>query len=115
MLFRSLLLLRNRNLCVGALARRLGLTQGAVSQHLRILRDAGFVTAERDGYYVHYKVDESALALWRRQINRLFEALRPEQTEEGQAGVAKPTGCSRLKEEPCARRPSKADAGGIAR
>jgi DNA-binding transcriptional ArsR family regulator len=31
------------------LARRLGVTPGAVSQHLRVLRDAGLVRTARDG------------------------------------------------------------------
>ena len=36
-------LLKGRALCVNALASRLDVTQGAVSQHLRIMRDAGLV------------------------------------------------------------------------
>ncbi|MFC2100084.1 ArsR/SmtB family transcription factor [Candidatus Bipolaricaulota bacterium] len=107
---RMLLLLRDRNLCVGALACRLGLTQGAVSQHLKVLRDAGFVTAEREGYYVHYRVDENELARWSVGISRLFERLRTGAADETEAGVAMPTQCSKRKEEPCARRERKASA-----
>jgi DNA-binding transcriptional ArsR family regulator len=44
-------------LCVGALARRLGITHSAVSQHLRILREAGLVQGEKRGYWVHYSLD----------------------------------------------------------
>ena len=36
-------LLKGGALCVGALEANLDVTQGAVSQHLRILRDAGFI------------------------------------------------------------------------
>ena len=36
-------------LCVNALAHKLGVTQSAVSQHLRILRQAGLVRGERRG------------------------------------------------------------------
>lgn len=50
--------LRGRCLCVNALAARLDLAQSAVSQHLRILKQAGLVTAERRGYFVHYRLDE---------------------------------------------------------
>ncbi len=42
-------LLRSRALCVNALAARLNVTQGAVSQHLRIMRDAGLVIDEKRG------------------------------------------------------------------
>lgn len=66
-------LLKERALCVNALARRLGVTPAAVSQHLRILRDVGAVTAEKRGYYVHYRVNEKTLAAWRRLSERLLD------------------------------------------
>jgi DNA-binding transcriptional ArsR family regulator len=66
-------LLKRRPLCVHALACRLRITQGAVSQHLRVLRDAGLVTGERRGYYVHYRLNERALAKWREAIDRLLD------------------------------------------
>ena len=53
-------LLSERTLCVGALSRLLGISAGAVSQHLRILRDAGLVEADRRGYYVHYALAPGA-------------------------------------------------------
>ena len=40
---RILQLLLKTDLCVGALAKHLGISEPAVSQHLRILRKAGFV------------------------------------------------------------------------
>jgi len=52
---------RNKNcepmLCVNALARELGITQSAVSQHLKVLRHAGFVQSERRGYFIHYRLN----------------------------------------------------------
>ena len=48
-------------LCVNALADRLGVTQSAVSQHLRVLRQAGLVRGERRGSFMHYSLDESGL------------------------------------------------------
>lgn len=41
---------------VGALAEATGLTQPLVSQHLRTLRQAGLVTAERQGKQVTYRL-----------------------------------------------------------
>jgi DNA-binding transcriptional ArsR family regulator len=61
---RLLKLLQDQTLCVGALARRLGVTPGAVSQHLRILRDAGLVIPKKRGYFVHYRVNNKALDGW---------------------------------------------------
>ena len=66
-------LLRGRTLCVNALAGRLGVTQGAVSQHLRIMRDAGLVVDEKRGYSVHYRLDNGTLAAWRAAIKALLE------------------------------------------
>jgi DNA-binding transcriptional ArsR family regulator len=48
-------------LCVNALAHRLGVTQSAVSQHLRILRQAGLVSGKRRGSFVHYTLDREGL------------------------------------------------------
>ena len=66
-------LLKGRALCVNALAARLDVTQGAVSQHLRIMRDAGLVIDEKRGYYVHYRLNEDTLAVWREEIDRLLD------------------------------------------
>ena len=48
-------------LCVNALVNKLDITQSAVSQHLRILRQAGIVTGERKGSFVHYSLNQKAL------------------------------------------------------
>ena len=69
---RILALLRSRALCVNALATRLNVTQGAVSQHLRILREAGIVLPEKRGYYVHYQLNEKRLAAWREEFDKLL-------------------------------------------
>jgi len=61
--------LKGRVLCVNALASQLDVTQGAVSQHLRVMRDAGLVIDEKRGYYVHYRLNEQTLARWRKQID----------------------------------------------
>ena len=50
-----------RFLCVNALAHRLGVTQSAVSQHLRVLRQAGLVRGERHGSFMHYSLDKDGL------------------------------------------------------
>ena len=50
-----------RSLCVGALTARLEVTQSAVSQHLRVLRQAGLVHGERRGNRVHYTLEVSKI------------------------------------------------------
>lgn len=61
-------LLKDRALCVGALSARLDVTQGAVSQHLRVLRDADLVVPEKRGYYVHYGLNEKTLLMWKNAV-----------------------------------------------
>jgi len=48
-------------LCVNALAGVLGVSQSAVSQHLRVLKNIGLVSGERQGYRVHYALNHAAL------------------------------------------------------
>lgn len=49
------------SLCVNALAHCLGVSQSAVSQHLRVLRQAGLVQGQRQGAFVHYSLNEDGL------------------------------------------------------
>jgi DNA-binding transcriptional ArsR family regulator len=69
---RMLDLLAHRQMCVGALARALDITPAAVSQHLRVLRDAGAVVADKQGYFVHYRADPATLAAWGREAEAFF-------------------------------------------
>lgn len=55
-------------LCVTALAHRLGVSQSAVSQHLRVLRQAGLVRGVRHGYRVHYSLDPNRLQQYRAEV-----------------------------------------------
>ena len=49
-----------------ALARRFGVTPGAVSQHLAVLHRGGLVDRQRSGRTVLYQASELGLALLRR-------------------------------------------------
>lgn len=66
-------LLKGRALCVNALADRLDVTQSAVSQHLRVLREAGLVIDEKHGYYVHYRLNEETFAEWKEAIDHMLD------------------------------------------
>ncbi len=59
--FAIVTLLLSRDLCAGAIARRLGVSDAAVSQHMKVLREAGLVSVERRGYFAHYSVDRGKL------------------------------------------------------
>lgn len=66
-------LLLSHNLCVRALASCLQISEAAASQHLRILRKAGLVKGEKQGYWTHYAVQTDALDRLGERIGRLRE------------------------------------------
>ncbi|MFA5316519.1 MAG: metalloregulator ArsR/SmtB family transcription factor [Dehalococcoidales bacterium] len=51
--------LRGRELCVGCLAGILGISESAVSQHLRILRTLRLVRARKEGRLVYYALNDT--------------------------------------------------------
>ena len=75
-------LLRDGERPVGELVPHLGVTMGAVSQHLRVLREAGLVVPRKDGRQRRYRVDAASLRevadwtepyarFWRGRLRRL--------------------------------------------
>ena len=80
-----LTLLLQHNYCVRALARKLALTEPTVSQHLKVLKEAGLLTGEKKGYFMHYDVNRSVLHELAREIEQLAaierEACTPAQGE----------------------------------
>jgi DNA-binding transcriptional ArsR family regulator len=53
------------------IARQLGITVAAASQHLKILRQAGLVRSERQGYWIPYSINAEALERYRRQLTEV--------------------------------------------
>jgi ArsR family transcriptional regulator len=64
-------LLKKEPMSVNALADSLGITQSAVSQHLRVLKGAGLVQDERQGYWIYYSLNKDALEKCRQRLNRI--------------------------------------------
>ena len=64
-------LLKKEPMSVNALAEVLGITQSAISQHLRVLKAAGLVTDERQGYWIYYSLNRDALEKCRQRLNRI--------------------------------------------
>lgn len=67
------LLLSYNNLCVGMIAKKLKITQPAVSQHLRILKNKGIVEGKRMGYYVHYQVNNDIFEKFGLRLNKIIK------------------------------------------
>ena len=83
-------LLRDGERPVGDLVSRLGLSQPAVSKHLRVLRDAALVEVRPDGQRRLYRIRAEPLSeidewlapyrrLWTRSLDRLGRHLEEEQ------------------------------------
>lgn len=53
------------------IAEVLGITPSAVSQHLKVLRQAGLVRNERKGYWIPYSIDEEAMEDCRLVVNEI--------------------------------------------
>jgi len=64
-------LLKKEPMSVNALADTLGITQSAVSQHLRVLKGAGLVRDERQGYWIYYSLNKDTLEKCRQRLNRI--------------------------------------------
>ncbi|RPJ05345.1 MAG: ArsR family transcriptional regulator [Deltaproteobacteria bacterium] len=64
-------LLKKDAMSVNALAEALGVTQSAVSQHLRVLKAAGLVNDERRGYWIFYSLNRDALERCRQRLTRI--------------------------------------------
>jgi DNA-binding transcriptional ArsR family regulator len=56
-------------LTVSELAERVGMSQPAASQHLKVLRDAGLVRPRVDGRRRLYRVDAEGLERLRRELD----------------------------------------------
>jgi DNA-binding transcriptional ArsR family regulator len=58
---------------VGALARGLPISRPAVSQHLRVLKEAGLVADHAEGTKRVYHIDPSGLGVLRQWLDRFWE------------------------------------------
>ena len=57
----EILINKDKSLCVNCLSERLNVTQSALSQHFRILRQLNIVKSNRKGYYIHYEINHEII------------------------------------------------------
>ena len=77
-----LVLLLKHSYCVRALAKKLELTEATISQHLKVLREAGLLIGEKRGYFMHYDVERAVLHELSAEIEALAAIERLECTPE---------------------------------
>ena len=76
----------SHELPAGAIAAHFDVSFPAVSQHLSVLRDAGFVSVRRDGRRRLYRADRKAIGpirpaleqMWSRSLDRLVTLIEEE-------------------------------------
>ena len=69
-------LLLRHNFCVRALAKKLEISEAAVSQHIKVLRQAGLLSGEKKGHFMHYDVNRNVLHELAGEIKALADIVR---------------------------------------
>jgi ArsR family transcriptional regulator len=70
---RIFLFLVEKTLCVNAIVGFLGISQPAVSQHLKILREANLVRVERRGYWMHYSANVEKIGEFMHILSKIIK------------------------------------------
>lgn len=67
-----LLLLSSKNICAKGIAKHLGISEAAVSQHIKVLKEVNLIIAYKNGYYVMYELNKGVLEEAKSFINLLI-------------------------------------------
>ncbi len=86
---RILELVWDRELAAGDIAAQFDVSWSAISQHLTVLKAAGFVVERREGRSRYYRADKAALGSlrsiveehWRTSLHRLKDVAEAEQAD----------------------------------
>ena len=63
---------QHKNIQVNQIYNSLKIEQSIASQHLRILKNAGVLIADKDGKYMHYTIDYQKVSNAVKAINRFM-------------------------------------------
>ena len=66
--------LLERKHCVRSLSKKFGISESAISQHMKVMKDAGLVYGEKYGYHTHYLPLQSAIDLLTEQFEQMRSA-----------------------------------------
>lgn len=88
-------LLLSGSYCVSALAGKLNISESAVSQHLKVLRQAMLLHGEKRGYYMHYDIDRERLLDLARDIEAMAAITRPAVQQRSSTDSGDPSPCSK--------------------
>lgn len=65
-------LIRDKKLCVNAITNKLGISQSAVSQHLKVLKECKLVISDRYGSIVHYQLNKNKIGEFKNAISNII-------------------------------------------
>jgi len=63
--------LLERKHCVRSLSRKMGITESAVSQHLKVMRESGLVYGEKYGHHTHYMPKQEAADFLAKEFEKM--------------------------------------------
>lgn len=66
-------LISQKNICAKGIAHHLNITEAAVSQHIKILKEANLVIGDKRGYHIMYKINKVKLDKVKLFINSINE------------------------------------------
>lgn len=64
--------LLERKHCVRSLSKKFGISESAISQHMKVMKDVGLVYGEKYGYHTHYLPVQEAIDF----LSAQFEQMR---------------------------------------
>ena len=70
-IYRALL---ERKHCVRSLSRKFGISESAISQLMKVMKDAGLVYSEKYGYHTHYLPAQEAIVFLAQQVEQMKHA-----------------------------------------
>ena len=66
--------LLERKHCVRSLSKKLGISESAISQHMKVMKEAGLVYGEKFGYHTHYLPRQDAVDFLTLQFQQMQSA-----------------------------------------
>ena len=66
--------LLERKQCVRSLSKKFGISESAISQHMKVMKDAGLVYGEKYGYHTHYLPQQEAVDFLTEQFAQMQKA-----------------------------------------
>lgn len=68
-----LILLSDKNICAKGIAKHLNISEAAVSQHIKILKEASLIIGYKKGYHIMYELNKEMLEKSINFINALIK------------------------------------------